>query len=90
MGDVCQGKTEAVFLPAQRQLILAAWQVFAHEGHGGQVLARRRQKFVQGVAKQIRPGIGDAQQVVRLERVGDEPLRAAEVAFAGILRIVFL
>ena len=90
MGDVCEGKTEAVLLLAPRHLIFAGGQVFADEGHGGQVLAGRRQELVQGVAKQVRAGIGNAQQVIWLKRVGDKPLRTAQVALARIFGVIFL
>ena len=83
MGDMREGKTGVVFLVAQRQPVLAAGQIFADKGHGGQVLAGRRQELVQGVAEQVRAGIGDAQQVIGLERVGDKPLRAARRSLPG-------
>ena len=56
MGDVRQRKAERVLLAAEDQLIFRLGLVFTDEGHGGKMLAGRRQELVKCVAKELRPG----------------------------------
>lgn len=73
--------------PGEDETVVGVGQPLADERHGGQVTGRGAQEGVQGFAEEIGLAVTDAQEVVGLQRVADQPLGAGQVALAGVLGV---